>query len=509
MRFGLHANITGALCVLLSLATALTFSVTTLFWLRQAALLVAREKEQQIGLIVDAAAGQWLGPEAEQPFLPTLVGATVLGSGAVAGCATLGEGTPACSGADPAQQAALERLLAGTLATGASARVLAGLAWVGLVPAHRSLDVAVPIHPPDRPAGAISLRFPLDRLLHAEARALHRYALLYLVVNLLALLALGVLYLHRTIVRPVIQLIRRTDAYTDEGGLPFLALEGGSELGQLAGSLQRMLARIRADRDTLRDHVASLEAANQQLIAARGEMVRTEKLASVGRLAAGLAHEIGNPVGIVQGYVGLVQQPGLTATEREDFCSRADQELQRISRLVRQLLDLARPAGGPATEVDVHQVLDEVVTLLRPQPLLDGIDLRLDLQAAGTVVRADAGQLVQVFLNGLINAADSVRQAGRHTDGTIRVATADGTGAGGPVVRVTITDNGVGLDPAEAAAAFDPFYTTKEPGRGTGLGLSVSHAMVTALGGDITLAGEAAGGAVLTIVLPLARPSLQ
>ena len=107
MRFGLHANITGALCVLLGLATALTFSVTTLFWLRQAALLVAREKEQQIGLIVDAAAGQWLGPEAEQPFLPTLVGATVLGSGAVAGCATLGEGTPACSGADPAEQAAL------------------------------------------------------------------------------------------------------------------------------------------------------------------------------------------------------------------------------------------------------------------------------------------------------------------------------------------------------------------------------------------------------------------
>lgn len=509
MRFGLHANITGALCVLLGLATALTFSVTTLFWLRQAALLVAREKEQQIGLIVDAAAGQWLGPEAEQPFLPTLVGATVLGSGAVAGCAMLGEGAPACSGADPAQQAALERLLAGTLATGASARVLAGLAWVGLVPAHRTLDVAVPLRLPDRPAGAISLRFPLDQLLYAEARALHRYALLYLVVNLLALLALGVLHLHRTIVRPVTQLIRRTDAYTDEGGLPFLALEGGSELGQLAGSLQRMLARIRADRDTLRDHVASLEAANQQLIAARGEMVRAEKLASVGRLAAGLAHEIGNPVGIVQGYVGLVRQPELTATEREDFCARADQELQRISRLVRQLLDLARPAGGPTTEVDVHQVLDEVVSLLRPQPLLDGIDLCLDLRATDAVVRADAGQLVQVFLNGLINAADSVRQAGRDTDGTIRVATADGTGAGGPVVRVTITDNGVGLGPAEAAAAFDPFYTTKEPGRGTGLGLSVSHAMVTALGGDITLAGEAAGGAVLTIVLPLARPSLQ
>ena len=141
--------------------------------------------------------------------------------------------------------------------------------------------------------------------------------------------------------------------------------------------------------------------------------------------------------------------------------------------------------------------------------VLDGIDLRLDLQAAGTVVRADAGQLVQVFLNGLINAADSVRQAGRDTDGTIRVATADGTAAGGPVVRVTITDNGVGLGQAEAAAAFDPFYTTKEPGRGTGLGLSVSHAMVTALGGDITLAGEAAGGAVLTIVLPLARPPHQ
>ena len=509
MRFGLHANITGTLAVLLGLATALTFSVTAAFWLRQATLLVAREKEQQIGLIVDSAARQWLGPEEAQPFVAALVGASALGAGGVAGCLVLGDHGPVCSGAGPEEQAALQPLLAESLASGQSRRTLTGLAWVGLIPASRTLDLAVPVHLPDRGDGALALRFPLRTLVHAEAQALHRYASLYLVVNLLALLALGVLHLHRTIARPVTQLIRRTDAYTDEGGLPFLALEGGSELGQLAGSLQRMLARIRADRDTLRDHVASLEAANRQLVAAREEMVRAEKLASVGRLAAGLAHEIGNPVGIVQGYVGLVRLPDLSATEREDFCARADQELQRISRLVRQLLDLARPAGGPATEVDVHRVLDEVVTLLRPQPLLDGIDLHLDLQAADAVVRADAGQLVQVFLNGLINAADSVRQAERGADGAIRVATVDVDRATGPAVRVTIIDNGVGLGAAEAANAFDPFYTTKEPGRGTGLGLSVSHAIVTALGGDITLAGGEHGGAVLTITLPVVSPVHQ
>jgi two-component system, NtrC family, sensor kinase len=194
--------------------------------------------------------------------------------------------------------------------------------------------------------------------------------------------------------------------------------------------MERMLVRIKADREQLQRHLASLQEANQELIATREEMVRAEKLSSVGRLAAGLAHEIGNPLGIVQGYLGLIGQKDLGEEERREFCSRAEQELQRISLLVHRLLDLSRPATGISGDVDVHRVLEEVIDLLRPQPLLDGIDLTSRLTAADAVVHGNAAQLLQVFLNCLINAADAVHAAGDR--GTIEVCTEiiDGTGFG-------------------------------------------------------------------------------
>jgi C4-dicarboxylate-specific signal transduction histidine kinase len=128
------------------------------------------------------------------------------------------------------------------------------------------------------------------------------------------------------ILRPVERLLQLTNSYRDEHGVPFLALRESNELAQLFISMQQMLHRISADREKLHQHVASLEQANQQLRATREEMIRTEKLSSVGRLAAGLAHEIGNPVGIVQGYLGLIRQSDVAEDEREEFCRRAEQE---------------------------------------------------------------------------------------------------------------------------------------------------------------------------------------
>nr|WP_240193300.1 ATP-binding protein [Desulfobulbus alkaliphilus] len=230
-------------------------------------------------------------------------------------------------------------------------------------------------------------------------------------------------------------------------------------------------------------------------------MVRTEKLSSVGRLAAGLAHEIGNPLGIVQGYLGLIKQKDLSEQERQEFSTRAEQEVQRISRLVHRLLDLSRPVATTSGDVDVHRVLGEVIDLLRPQPLLDGIDLTSRLEAAESVVHGNAAQLLQVFLNCLINAADAVHAAGER--GTIEVRSENIDHAGKPALRVTIADSGIGLAEGERANVFDPFFTTKEPGKGTGLGLSVSYALLKAMGGDISLANRVEGGALATIVLPL------
>ena len=504
MRFGLNTHLIGTLSILLALATGLTFLVTAAFWLREATFLLAREKERQILGMASEAANPGSGNVPAQPAPAGLIAAAMRGSGAVAGCLAAIGSTPLCSGGDSVDQAALRPLLGAPLGLGQTKRILGGLVWVGFVPASRTLDLAVPLTQSNQAVGVMALRFSLASLLHPEIRRLHRSISLYLAANLLIFLIIGFIRLYRVVVRPITHLVRRADAFTDDSGLPFLALEGGNEMGQLTRSLQRMLTRIRADRDELQRHVVSLEAANRQILAAREEMVRTEKLASVGRLAAGMAHEIGNPVGIVQGYIGLIRQSDLTAREKEEYCVRAEQELQRISRLVRQLLDFARPASGAKSEVDVCQVAEEVVALLRPQPLMDNISLQTRFASESLAIYGDAAHLLQVLLNGLINAADSIRAAGSDQPGLIELVVAPVMTPSGQRVQVDILDTGLGLAEDQIGNVFDPFYTTKEPGQGTGLGLSVSHAIITAMGGTISLANREGGGATLTIVLPAA-----
>jgi signal transduction histidine kinase len=371
---------------------------------------------------------------------------------------------------------------------------------VGLVPGKKYLDLAKRITAPDRSVGAVALRFSLESH-YEKIRTVQRYVAGYLGVNLLILLVIGFFRFRTIIFEPVARLLRLTDSYTEESGVPFLALQGSDELGQLAGSMQQMLSRIKADREKMQQHLASLQEANQQLIANREEMIRAEKLSSVGRLAAGLAHEIGNPVGIVQGYLGLIQQHDLGADERREFCTRAEQELQRISQLIRQLLDFSRPASSLLEDVDLHQVLLEVIALLRPQPLMDSIALTTRFEAAGVRVHCNADQLMQVIVNCLINAADAIHAAGKGAGGIEVVTEMLNNGEGGKV-RLTIQDTGVGLSKDTLVNAFDPFFTTKEPGQGTGLGLSVSYALLRTIGGTISLANCEEGGAMVSIVLP-------
>ncbi|MBM9535598.1 ATP-binding protein [Desulfobulbus alkaliphilus] len=501
MQHGLKVHITTTLLAVLIAATGLSFFVIASFWLRDGALSLAREKELQLALLA-AVAGQQAGKSADQPphgdaFFSVLAVESLRDSGAVAVCLRVGAEL-ACYGDEDVHHADLSRML--TEPPTAPARSLHGLARAGMVPGRRYLDLTLSLDSPDQVRGALALRYPLAPL-NQRIHGLQRYIIVYLGVNLIILLVIGFFRLHRGVIRPVESLIRRTDSYTDEGGMPFLALEGGNQLGQLAGSMERMLGRIKADREQLQRHLVSLQEANQELIATREEMVRTEKLSSVGRLAAGLAHEIGNPLGIVQGYLGLIKQKDLSEQERQEFSTRAEQEVQRISRLVHRLLDLSRPVATTSGDVDVHRVLGEVIDLLRPQPLLDGIDLTSRLEAAESVVHGNAAQLLQVFLNCLINAADAVHAAGER--GTIEVRSENIDHAGKPALRVTIADSGIGLAEGERANVFDPFFTTKEPGKGTGLGLSVSYALLKAMGGDISLANRVEGGALATIVLPL------
>jgi len=325
-------------------------------------------------------------------------------------------------------------------------------------------------------------------------------------VNVLILTTIGLFRFIQVVVRPIDNLVTLTDTYQNAANNPFLSGQEGNEFGQLSIALNRMLQRIDDDRQKLRETVLSLETANQQLRTTQHKMVHTEKMAAIGRLAAGLAHEIGNPIGIVQGYVELLGQSDLSPEEQQQFSSRSIQELERINRLIHQLLDFSRIRAENSASTDIHPLLHELVAMLQAQKKLADLEFHLHLDAEYDRVTMAAESLHQVFLNCLLNAVDAIKEGAGLQQGRICLSTVNITSDNGrPSLRITIEDNGIGIKDTDKDSLFDPFFTTKEPGQGTGLGLSVSYALIEGAHGQMQLQGKEGQGATIFIVLPLSE----
>ncbi|MDR9500307.1 MAG: ATP-binding protein [Desulfurivibrionaceae bacterium] len=346
--------------------------------------------------------------------------------------------------------------------------------------------------------------------LYQELLAGQRLIAIYFALNLAVLTFFAYHRLAGLLIKPLQLLARRAEEYQDEASFYFLSDRRGDDVSALSTSLNRMLRRINTDRRKLQEMVMALEEANVSLIRAQQEVIQAEKLASVGRLSAGIAHEIGNPVGIVLGYLELLQQENLEPGDRLDFIRRAIEEINRINTIIRQLLDLARSGDDEQGRVHLHELLTDMHHRLKDQPLLAAMTIVLDLRADHDAVEAIADKLRQVFLNIIMNAADAVQGNGAEPAGLLTIATATGTAslqpgqAEVPVLKISCTDNGPGIATENVETLFDPFFTTKEPGKGTGLGLSVSYMIIDNAKGKITAARRPQGGTVFTVLLPLA-----
>ncbi|MEN8257894.1 MAG: ATP-binding protein [Thermodesulfobacteriota bacterium] len=338
-----------------------------------------------------------------------------------------------------------------------------------------------------------------------------RLIILYFFLNLVVLTFLAYQRMVKLLIKPLQRLVQRAEEYKDEEDFYFLSGRKGDDVAALSTSLNSMLRRINRDREKLQDMVVALEEANRSLKDAQQEVVRAEKLASVGRLSAGIAHEIGNPVGIVLGYLELLKQESLEPAERLDFINRAIDEISRINTIIRQLLDLARTGVEEHGEVPVHDLLADLCNGLKDQPLLATMAIKLDLGAQNDVVYAVADKLRQVFLNIIMNAADAVQSKDAEHAGELAIVTAIVTAElepgqkDVPALEISFADNGPGIASENVDTIFDPFFTTKEPGKGTGLGLSVSYMIIENAKGRITAASRPEGGSVFTVLLPLAQ----
>ncbi len=228
--------------------------------------------------------------------------------------------------------------------------------------------------------------------------------------------------------------------------------------------------------------------------------MQSEKLASVGRLAAGIAHEIGNPIGIILGYIDLIMKGGLTPEEEKDFLTRVEGEISRVNNIIRQLLDFSRTSEEERIRLSIHSLITDTVEMLKPQTGMNKIAISLALTAENDNVIADKNQLQQVFLNILINSIDALSEEGDvMEDAQIHVISKNRNG----LLELEFIDNGPGISADKVDHIFDPFFTTKDPGKGTGLGLSVCYRIIEALGGTIRAESQEGKGMIIRIDLPL------
>ena len=256
-------------------------------------------------------------------------------------------------------------------------------------------------------------------------------------------------------------------------GLP--APAGPAELRRLHEAFGAMLGRVQA---------------------AQEAVVRHEKLATVGRLAAGVAHEVGNPLAAVMGYVEYLRDPrGCSDELRVELLERVDRELVRMRDSLRRLLDFSRPTPAEPVVMRLDEVVVAAVELVRFQRVMAGVEVEVEVVGEAPVVVADPGRMRQVFVNLLLNAADAMGGVGK-----VRVVVERGEGG---VVQATVRDEGPGVDAAIAGRIFDPFVTARRSGEGTGLGLAIGQRLVEEAGGRLWLAsapGEA--GASFVVALP-------
>jgi signal transduction histidine kinase len=224
-------------------------------------------------------------------------------------------------------------------------------------------------------------------------------------------------------------------------------------------------------------------------------------------MAAGIAHEIGNPIGIVLGYLGLLKESSISPEEREDYINRAEGEISRIQSIIRELLDFSRPVEEVSEDVTVHAIIREITGILKVQPLMNNISIDLMLGAECDTVHADPNQLRQVFINLMMNAADAVSSIESSEGGKLTIETRVTAGpeidSSNKFLIIEIEDNGPGISAENLENIFDPFFTTKEPGKGTGLGLTVCFMIVEQAGGKISAESDGSSGTTFTISLPL------
>ena len=311
-------------------------------------------------------------------------------------------------------------------------------------------------------------------------------------------------FLTRSLMRPLEEMVSVSQDIAAGDLSQRASVTDQSEFGLLAGSFNDMLDRISEMKSQLEQWGKTLEhkveERTQQLITVQTQAARQQRLASVGQLAAGVAHEINNPLGGILTFASLMlEELPADSSYREDMEEIVRQAV-RCRKIVAELLEFSRQREAQMASADINEVVSRTLALLEKQALFHNINVIRDFDPEMPVTVMDESQMQQVFMNIILNAVHAMNQRG---DLTIETGHDDGK----QHVFVRITDTGCGIPQENREAIFDPFFTTKDPGKGTGLGLAVAARIVQAHGGRTDVESEVGQGTSFIVFLPIGAKS--
>ena len=335
------------------------------------------------------------------------------------------------------------------------------------------LIVLAPLRGSGSGNGALLARFSLSDVSQKVVSA-RNLVLLYVFLYGSVLVAFGVVVLARNVIGPVRRLNQATSQVAAGDLNVNVPVAGPGEIADMANAFNAMTEALQKGRE---------------------ELIRSERMASVGHLSAGMAHEIGNPLGAVLGYLELLKSELEPGRSRE-IVEHSLTEILRIDHLVRELLDYAVPAGGEKEVVDPADVLREAIATLGHQAVFKTVDFIVECPEKLGLARIDSNKLSQVLVNLLVNAKDSLEE----TKQIYITASRQGR-----FVEIAVRDEGCGIPDDVLPHIFDPFFTSKTQGKGRGLGLTICQSIIVEAGGKLVARSRKDTGTTFTVILPIER----
>ncbi len=372
----------------------------------------------------------------------------------------------------------------------------------------RFRDIAAPLHRGNEVSGAVN--FELTRVEADQLLADLRRDFLLAAIGAIVLTAAGaLLYVHRAIGRPtqdLVEAMERARAGDLAAEATVLRLD---EFGWLAANFNRLLRRVRESDEDLQRKVKAatgelarknvdLSSANEKLFELQRDAARLERLASLGQLASQIAHQVGTPLNAIYGHIQLLRQDPAVAERHGERLATIEGQIERLTLIIRGVLSDARAPEAKRERVDLGALLREIATFAGPAMAHRSVKLELAAPSEGLPpVLGDPRELSHVLMNLVTNALDAMPGGGR-----LKI---DAARDGADVV-IAVADAGVGIAPDVQKRIFEPFFSTKALGYGTGLGLSVAQEIVKKHGGTIAVRSAPGAGATFTVRLPADVP---